>query len=435
MFRGQTAQTCQTEPQQISTFGIGQRVQLVQHDRLQPGEQARCVARCKQERKLLRGCQQNIRREMALPLTTPRRRIARPCFDSNRQRHLGYRLLEIARHVDGKRLERRDVKCVQYGTATGGPPGQIDETGKETGQCLSAAGGRDEKDGVAGLRLRQKFELVRTGLPATCGEPGVEPGRQGRGGHRQTIGHGTPLSKPSLPDASVGRPCSAMGERTIMFLLVKDVLNAGEVQQVLQLAKTVPFVDGRQSNPHNTAKRNLQVDVNHPDAVRISQIAGAAIARNEEIRNFAFPKRIASPLLSRYEPGMTYGAHADAPFLPLPAGPLRSDVSGTLFLEDPGSYEGGALCIHLGSERVFIKGAPGEMIIYPSTTLHEVTPVVSGRRLAIFTFIESVIPDQVQRDLLFQLYELHALEGFNVTPENRMRMQYISSCLHRMWAR
>jgi predicted 2-oxoglutarate/Fe(II)-dependent dioxygenase YbiX len=60
---------------------------------------------------------------------------------------------------------------------------------------------------------------------------------------------------------------------------------------------------------------------------------------------------------------------------------------------------------------------------------------VSGRRLAIFTFIESVIPDQVHRDLLFQLYELHALEGFNVTPENRMRMQYISSCLHRMWAR
>lgn len=220
-----------------------------------------------------------------------------------------------------------------------------------------------------------------------------------------------------------------------MFLLVKDVLTQTEVGQILQLAQSLKFVDGRQSNPHNTAKQNLQVDMTQPSAVKACQIAGAAINRNEQIRGFAFPKRIATPLLSLYEPGMTYGVHADAPYLALPTGPLRSDVSGTLFLEDPNSYEGGALTIHLGSETVTIKGEPGSMIVYPSTTLHEVTPVTKGRRLALFTFIESAIPDHVQRELLYLVYEVHALEGFNIHPENRTRLQHIASNLHRMWSR
>jgi PKHD-type hydroxylase len=220
-----------------------------------------------------------------------------------------------------------------------------------------------------------------------------------------------------------------------MFLRVKNVLTQTEVGQILQLSEKLRFVDGRQSNPHNTAKHNLQVDQAQPDAVKLTQIAAGAVGRNEEIRNFSFPRRIAAPLLSRYEPGMTYGVHADAPYLPLPGGPLRSDVSGTLFLEDPASYSGGELVIHLGTERVAIKCAPGEMIIYPSTTLHEVAPVTQGRRLALFTFIESVIPDHVQRELLYLVNEVHALEGFKVSPENRTRLQYVAACLHRMWSR
>jgi PKHD-type hydroxylase len=220
-----------------------------------------------------------------------------------------------------------------------------------------------------------------------------------------------------------------------MFLLVKNVLTGTEIGQVLQLAEGLKFVDGRQSNVHNTAKKNLQIDMTQPNAVKLCQIAAAAVGRNEEIRNFAFPKRIATPLLSLYEPGMTYGAHADAPFLQLPGGPLRSDVSGTLFLEDPASYKGGELVIHLGSETIPVKGEPGSMIIYPSTTLHEVNPVTEGRRMAFFTFIESIIPDEQQRELLYLLYEVNALEGYNIQPENRTRLQFIASRLHRMWSR
>jgi PKHD-type hydroxylase len=219
-----------------------------------------------------------------------------------------------------------------------------------------------------------------------------------------------------------------------MFLVVKNVLTPAEVEQIRAIARSLRFVEGRASNPHNLAKDNLQMDVSQPDAVRASNLAGAAIMRNEEIRNFVFPKRIASPLLARYEPGMKYGTHADAPFIPLPAGPLRSDVSGTIWIADPSSYEGGELTIHLGSEKISVKGEPGSMVVYPSTTLHEVTPVTAGQRLVLITFIESAICDQAERDLLYTLNEVHALEGLKMDWNNRTRLQYVIASLHRKWA-
>src|SRR5436305_3263162 len=219
-----------------------------------------------------------------------------------------------------------------------------------------------------------------------------------------------------------------------MFLVVKNVLAPAEIEQIRQIARSVRFVEGRASNPHNLAKDNLQMDVTQPDAVRASNIAGAAIARNEEIKNFVLPKRIASPLLARYEPGMKYGSHADAPFIPLPTGPLRSDVSGTLWIADPSTYDGGELVIHLGSENVSVKSEPGSMVLYPSTTLHEVTPVTRGQRLVLITFIERVISDQVERELLWQLTEIHALEGLKMDWYNRTRLQYVIASLHRRWA-
>ena len=219
-----------------------------------------------------------------------------------------------------------------------------------------------------------------------------------------------------------------------MFLLVKNVLAAPEVEQIRQLARVIRFVDGRASNPHNAAKNNLQMDPSQPEAQRASQIAGNAIGRNEEIRNFVFPKRIASPMLSRYEPGMTYGTHADAAYLALPNGPMRSDVSGTLFIGEPTDCDGGELVIHIGTESVKVKGEPGSMILYPSTTLHEVAPVIRGQRLSMFTFMESTIPNQIHRELVFTVNEVAALEGFSMKWENRMKLQFVSASLQRLWA-
>ena len=219
-----------------------------------------------------------------------------------------------------------------------------------------------------------------------------------------------------------------------MFQMIKNLLTPPEILEIRQIASRVKFVDGKVSNPHNRAKNNLQMDISQPEAQRASQIAGVAMTRNEEFQNIVFPKRIASPLLCRYEREMNYGSHADAPMITLPSGPLRSDVSGTIFIADPNTYEGGELTIHLGTEKVAIKGEPGSMVVYPSTTLHEVTPVSSGQRLVLITFIESQIPDQISRELLYTLNEVHALEGLKMEWQNRTRLQYVIANLHRIWA-
>lgn len=219
-----------------------------------------------------------------------------------------------------------------------------------------------------------------------------------------------------------------------MFLNIKNVLTPEELEQIRAIARSVRFVDGRVSNVHNTAKKNLQADTTLPDTARASQIAGVAFNRCEAFQNFAFPKRMAAPLLARYEPGMAYGVHADSPFIALPTGPMRSDVSATLWIADPDTYDGGELKITLGTETILVKGEPGSLIVYPSTTLHEVTPVTRGARIVMFTFIESKIPNQQHREILFEVNEVAALEGFNMSWENRTRLNFVSANLARLWS-
>ena len=182
-----------------------------------------------------------------------------------------------------------------------------------------------------------------------------------------------------------------------MFLRIKNVLTAAEVARLEQLSRELRFVDGRISNPANLTKDNLQADPADAKSAESSQIVQAALLRSREFVDFAMPKRIAPPLLCRYEPGMKYGAHADAAIIQLVGGRLRSDMSCTVFVADPATYEGGELAISVGNQTIAFKGGPGEAIVYPSTTLHEVVPVRSGQRLVSITFIESLIADQHQR--------------------------------------
>jgi PKHD-type hydroxylase len=147
------------------------------------------------------------------------------------------------------------------------------------------------------------------------------------------------------------------------------------------------------------------------------------------------PQRLAAPSLCRYEAGMKYGAHIDAAYLPIGPQPLRSDVSCTIFISGPDDYQGGDLVAHLGSEIVRVKGNAGSAVFYPSTTVHQVVPVSSGERLVIITFIESQIPDQLQRDMLYSLGEIRALEALKMDWPNRVQLDYVIQNLHRMWSR
>jgi PKHD-type hydroxylase len=220
-----------------------------------------------------------------------------------------------------------------------------------------------------------------------------------------------------------------------MFLRIEDFMSAAEVQALAQLAAEAKFLDGRRSNPHNRTKSSAIGDTTDPATQKAAQLALTALQRSEEVKNFVFPRRMAMPNFARYEVGMKYGAHTDVAFLPLGPQPLRSDVSCTMFVSDPSEYEGGELAIGLGTETIRIKGKPGSAIFYPSTTIHEVVPVTSGVRLVMITFIESQIPDQHQRDLLYTLGEVRALEGLNIAWHHRVQLEYVIANLHRMWAR
>jgi len=103
-----------------------------------------------------------------------------------------------------------------------------------------------------------------------------------------------------------------------MFLELREFLNAAEIARLVQFSKELRFVEGRLSNVHNTAKVNLQSDQGDPRYQEAAKIVVDAFQRCRPFRDFAYPKRIAPPLLSRYEPGMKYGPHSDAPFIPLP---------------------------------------------------------------------------------------------------------------------
>lgn len=220
-----------------------------------------------------------------------------------------------------------------------------------------------------------------------------------------------------------------------MFLQIENFLAPDEVQSLRDLSRQAKFIEGRRSNPHNMTKDNEIGDPADPKAQQAAQIGLGALQRNEEARNFLFPQRVAVPSLSRYAVGMKYGPHVDAAYLPVGAQPLRSDVSCTMFISSPADYQGGELTTYLGSQVVQVKGNAGSAIFYPSTTVHQVMPVSSGERLVMITFIESQIPDQLQRDMLYALGEVRALEGLKMDWRNRTQLEYVIANLHRMWSR
>jgi len=211
-----------------------------------------------------------------------------------------------------------------------------------------------------------------------------------------------------------------------------DLLTPAEITEGRRIAAAATFADGKITNPHNKAKNNEQL--HEPDAYqRSSQLLLAAFGRNREFLDFAFPVKIAPPLITRYRPGMHYGAHADAAFIQLPHGQIRSDVSCTVFLNDPADYEGGALHVRLADADLRFKLRAGQAIIYPSDTLHQVEPVTRGERLVAITFVQSRLQDPSRRQLLYELNEVAALEGNGMTPENFMRLQLVQQNLLRIW--
>lgn len=214
---------------------------------------------------------------------------------------------------------------------------------------------------------------------------------------------------------------------------ILQVMSDAEVEECRKIAASAPFMDGKVTNPHNLAKQNEQL---HERSAyeRSSQLLGGALMRTAEFIDFAFPVALAPPMMTRYRPSMKYGPHADSAFIQLPGATIRSDLSCTIFLNDPGSYEGGDLQLRLGDAELKFKLKPGEAIVYPSDTFHQVLPVTSGERLVAITFIQSRIQDPFRRYMLYELNEVAALEGLKMDVENFGRLQLIQQNLLRYWS-
>ena len=220
-----------------------------------------------------------------------------------------------------------------------------------------------------------------------------------------------------------------------MIRVLPNVLSSQQLVTVRDLLSKVRFDDGRMTNRDSTVKHNLQAPQEDPANAAIAQLVRDALVQVPDVRTFALPKQMARTTVVRYEPGMDYGWHVDeALFASTP--PMRSDLSCTIFLSPPADYDGGELTIQLGAQELSYKLDPGSAILYPSTTIHRVTPVTRGVRIAAITWFQSWVSDISQRELLVQLEEARALAARGGPPDPRLQvlLESLRTNLFRMWS-
>lgn len=192
-----------------------------------------------------------------------------------------------------------------------------------------------------------------------------------------------------------------------MLLQIPDVLTAEQVRQFRQVLAAAEWVDGKVTAGHQSAKtkQNLQLPEDSPAARQLGEQVLQALGRNPLFMSAALPLKVFPPLFNRYEGGGNFGVHVDNAIRDIRGTPhrVRTDISATLFLASPDEYDGGELMIEdtYGAQRV--KLPAGHMVLYPSTSLHKVTPVTRGARLASFFWIQSLVREDSQRTLLFDL--------------------------------
>lgn len=188
-----------------------------------------------------------------------------------------------------------------------------------------------------------------------------------------------------------------------MIVRIPDLLNSDELEYLNRQLKQAKFVDGKLTAGWHAklVKQNQQL-ANAGPATDLKRIIQAAIGRNSLFQAIARPKMVHSILFSRYQAGMEYGRHVDNALM---GGNhfWRSDISFTVFLNAPESYEGGELIIESADSEASHKLAAGSAIAYPSTTLHRVSPVTSGERLVSVGWVQSLIRDADKREILFDL--------------------------------
>lgn len=192
-----------------------------------------------------------------------------------------------------------------------------------------------------------------------------------------------------------------------MMLLIPQILSADDLRYCRDLLMQAQWQDGRVTAGHQAVavKSNLQLPLDSAAARDLGNLVLDRIGRSPLFIAAALPLRVLPPRFNRYEGGGAYGNHIDNALFRVPGADayVRTDISSTLFLNEPDEYEGGELVVEDSYGEHRVKAAAGDMVIYPGTSHHRVTPVTKGARLASFFWTQSLVPSEVQRRTLFEM--------------------------------
>jgi PKHD-type hydroxylase len=192
-----------------------------------------------------------------------------------------------------------------------------------------------------------------------------------------------------------------------MIIAIPDVLTPAQLAESRKILEAAEWVDGKITAGHQaaSAKDNRQIPTDHPAARQVGGLIVQALGGHPLFLSAALPAHILPPMFNRYSGGQQFGTHVDGAIRGVPGTPhrLRADLSATLFFAGPEEYDGGELVVQDTYGTKGIKLPAGHLILYPSTSLHHVTPVTRGTRLCAFFWIQSLVRGDRQRTLLFEL--------------------------------
>lgn len=189
-----------------------------------------------------------------------------------------------------------------------------------------------------------------------------------------------------------------------MLLKIPGIIEPSQLVIMQQALKEAPFIDGKLSAgiTAKKVKHNLEVDQSTEMAQQLSRILLGNLHHNETFRNAALPLRTATPFFASYGKGMAYGDHIDDPVMGQDIR-FRCDVACTVFFNNPDEYEGGELIIRTSFGDQMVKLPAGDAVLYPASSLHQVSEVTSGTRLVAVTWIQSMVKEPSKRELLYEL--------------------------------
>jgi PKHD-type hydroxylase len=192
-----------------------------------------------------------------------------------------------------------------------------------------------------------------------------------------------------------------------MMVHIPNVLTPEQVARCRAVMEKAGWIDGRSTAGHQAVqvKNNLQLPDNAPEARELADMVLDALGRSSLFMSAVLPKQVLPPMFNRYDAGMTFGAHVDNSIRGIPGTGMRirTDVSSTLFISEPEDYDGGELVVEDTYGSHSVKLPAGDMIVYPATSLHHVTPIARGSRIASFFWTQSMIRDESKRSLLFDM--------------------------------